>query len=71
MDAWQVDAFRDLGVGELSDLPVEPAPPADPPEPGVVVLGRFQPVHKGHALMIQAPKFGALKMQAKRGLSSP
>ena len=54
MDAWQVDAFRDLGVAELSDLPVEPAPPAEPPEPGVVVLGRFQPVHKGHALMIQA-----------------
>ena len=54
MDAWQVDAFRDLGVAGLSDLPMEPAPPEESPGPGVVVLGRFQPVHKGHALMIQA-----------------
>ena len=43
-----------MGATGLSDLPLEPAPPEEPPEPGVVVLGRFQPVHKGHALMIQA-----------------
>ena len=68
MDAWQVDAFRDLGVGELSDLPVEPAPPADPPEPGVVVLGRFQPVHKGHALMIQAAEVWRTENASEAGL---
>ena len=38
----------------MSDPPLEPLPPAEPPESGVVVLGRFQPVHKGHALMIRA-----------------
>ena len=38
----------------MSDLPMDPLPPAQPPEPGLVVLGRFQPFHKGHALMIQA-----------------
>ncbi len=38
----------------MSDLPLEPLPPEKPPESGVVVLGRFQPVHKGHALMIRA-----------------
>ncbi|MFL2975506.1 MAG: adenylyltransferase/cytidyltransferase family protein [Candidatus Thalassarchaeaceae archaeon] len=38
----------------MSDLPLEPLPPEQPPESGVVVLGRFQPVHKGHALMIRA-----------------
>ena len=68
MDAWQVDAFRDLGVTELSDLPVEPAPPAEPPEPGVVVLGRFQPVHKGHALMIQAAEVWRTENASEKGL---
>lgn len=38
----------------MSDPPLEPLPLAEPPESGVVVLGRFQPVHKGHALMIRA-----------------
>ena len=33
---------------------MDPLPPGKPPEPGLVVLGRFQPFHKGHALMIQA-----------------
>ena len=33
---------------------MDPLPPGQPPEPGLVVLGRFQPFHKGHALMIQA-----------------
>ena len=43
-----------MGGAKLSDPPLEPLPPAEPPESGVVVLGRFQPVHKGHALMIRA-----------------
>jgi len=38
----------------LSELPQEPSPPEEAPEAGVVVLGRFQPVHRGHALMIRA-----------------
>ena len=33
---------------------MHPEPPASPPAPGVVVLGRFQPVHHGHTLMIAA-----------------
>ena len=33
---------------------MDPLPPGQPPESGLVVLGRFQPFHKGHALMIQA-----------------
>tara|TARA_Y100000588_G_scaffold194308_1_gene208400 strand:+ start:3413 stop:4039 length:627 start_codon:yes stop_codon:yes gene_type:complete len=43
-----------MGGGELTDLPIEPAPPDNAPGPGVVVLGRFQPVHRGHSLMIAA-----------------
>lgn len=31
-----------------------PAPPETPPSPGVVVLGRFQPFHRGHALLLNA-----------------
>lgn len=38
----------------MSELPLEPSPPEKPPAPGVVVLGRFQPVHRGHALMIRS-----------------
>jgi len=38
----------------LTDPPLEPPPPKEPPESGVVVLGRFQPVHKGHELLITA-----------------
>ena len=47
---------------------MEPAPPADPPEPGVVVLGRFQPVHKGHALMIQAAEVWRTENASEAGL---
>ena len=68
MDAWQVDAFRDLGVAELSDLPMEPVPPEEPPGPGVVVLGRFQPVHRGHALMIQAAEVWRTENASEEGL---
>ena len=38
----------------MSELPLEPLPPRNPLGPGVVVLGRFQPLHKGHANMIIA-----------------
>ena len=37
----------------MSELPLSPPPPKSPNESGFVVLGRFQPFHKGHALMIQ------------------
>ena len=43
-----------VGGGGLTELPMHPEPPASPPTPGVVVLGRFQPVHRGHTLMISA-----------------
>jgi nicotinamide-nucleotide adenylyltransferase len=36
----------------MIDLPLIPLPPSDSPEPGFVVLGRFQPFHNGHAAMI-------------------
>ena len=38
----------------MNDLDISPLPPEKPPLPGVVVLGRFQPFHKGHGLMILA-----------------
>jgi len=38
----------------LSELLMTPAPPETPPSPGVVVLGRFQPFHRGHALLLNA-----------------
>ena len=39
----------------MSELPMTPAPPGPPPSPGIVVLGRFQPFHRGHeALLIAA-----------------
>lgn len=38
----------------MTKLPLIPPPPLDPPDPGLVVLGRFQPFHKGHAAMIIA-----------------
>jgi len=30
----------------------DPAPPDEPPEPGDVILGRFQPFHLGHAALL-------------------
>ena len=38
----------------MTELPLIPPPPSNQPEPGFVVLGRFQPFHKGHAAMIIA-----------------
>ena len=37
----------------MNDLPLIPLPPSSPPDPGFVVLGRFQPFHRGHALMLR------------------
>jgi nicotinamide-nucleotide adenylyltransferase len=37
----------------MTELPLIPPPPSSPIEPGFVVLGRFQPFHRGHALMLQ------------------
>ena len=38
----------------MTDLPTLSEPPTAPPTPGLVVLGRFQPFHHGHALLIKA-----------------
>ena len=41
----------------MNDLPLIPLPPSSPPDPGFVVLGRFQPFHRGHAsMLIEAEK---------------
>ena len=37
----------------MADLPLIPLPPSSPLNPGFVVLGRFQPFHRGHALMLR------------------
>jgi len=37
----------------MTELPIFPLPPENPPAPSVVVLGRFQPFHRGHAYMIE------------------
>jgi len=37
----------------MTDLPLHPEPPESPPNPSLVVLGRFQPFHLGHALLIK------------------
>ncbi len=38
----------------MTELPITPPAPEAPPGPGVVVLGRFQPFHRGHAMMIES-----------------
>tara|TARA_B100000427_G_scaffold173280_1_gene144034 strand:- start:169 stop:783 length:615 start_codon:yes stop_codon:yes gene_type:complete len=38
----------------MTNLPLIPEAPVNPPQAGVVVLGRFQPLHNGHKIMIQA-----------------
>ena len=37
----------------MTELPMTPGPPDSPPPPSVVVLGRFQPFHRGHAHMLE------------------
>ena len=42
----------------MNELPITPLPPEEPPSPGVVVLGRFQPFHRGHeSLLIAADEW--------------
>jgi len=36
----------------MLELSISPDPPVIPPVPSVVVLGRFQPFHRGHAYMV-------------------
>ena len=48
----------------MTDLPPLSEPPASPPISGLVVLGRFQPFHHGHALLIKAA-------EEWRGLNAP
>ena len=38
----------------MAELPMAPTPPESPPGPGVVVLGRFQPFHRGHAALMES-----------------
>ena len=38
----------------MTGLPLDPPPPDTIPSPGVVVLGRFQPFHRGHESMVTA-----------------
>ena len=38
----------------MSELPMIPTPPEVTPSSGVVVLGRFQPFHLGHASLLNA-----------------
>ena len=38
----------------MTNLPIHPEPPASPPNPSLVVLGRFQPFHRGHAQLIKS-----------------
>ena len=37
----------------MFELQIFPEPPSEPPVPGVVILGRFQPFHRGHAHMLE------------------
>ena len=38
----------------MTELPITPLPPKSPPSLGVVVLGRFQPFHRGHEALLFA-----------------
>ena len=38
----------------MTDLPMTPEPPENPPMAGIVVIGRFQPLHFGHAILLRA-----------------
>ena len=38
---------------ESEELPLLPEPPGEPPLPGIILLGRFQPFHRGHAWLLE------------------
>jgi len=48
-DEWE----NPFAVDEVPLL-IEPEPPEDIPEPALIVLGRFQPFHRGHAKLVDA-----------------
>ena len=52
---------EDWDEGAPEPLPLEPAPPASPPAPALVVLGRFQPFHRGHAALVSQAISGAMR----------
>ena len=54
MEAGRTEPRRSARGDGLTDLLPDHDPPESPPAPGLVVLGRFQPFHLGHALMISA-----------------
>tara|TARA_B100000886_G_scaffold121044_1_gene81473 strand:+ start:2095 stop:2712 length:618 start_codon:yes stop_codon:yes gene_type:complete len=37
----------------MHELKMFPEPPTEPPVPGAVILGRFQPFHRGHESMLE------------------
>ena len=49
----------------MTELTMSPIPPESPPSPSVVVLGRFQPFHRGHAYMIEFANDWRLKNMPK------
>lgn len=44
--------YRDSSKGD--DMEMNPPAPSKKPEPAIVVLGRFQPLHRGHASLLRA-----------------
>ncbi len=44
--------YRDSSRGD--DMEMIPSAPSEKPEPAIVVLGRFQPLHRGHASLLRA-----------------
>ena len=38
----------------MTDLPMMPKPPVNAPNSGVVVIGRFQPLHFGHEILLNS-----------------
>ena len=60
-DDWE----NPFSVAEVPLL-IEPEPPEQAPKPALIVLGRFQPFHRGHAALVEA----ALDYANENGLNS-
>ena len=52
----------------MTDLPISPPPPEQAPAPGVVVIGRFQPFHRGHASLIESAESWRSENASEMGL---